>query len=570
MEGRKDHSFEEKMRISVLEEIRVQICEVLNSWKACELTPSTLEILYPDNWSFGDLSLNIALKLSKILKMPPRKLAEEIVPLIKASASLNSKFRDIQIAGPGFINLYYSDSFYKEILLQINNCAGEYGANRSQNGKSVLIEFVSANPTGPLTIAHARQAVVGDVLYRIYNFCGAKAQREYYLNDKGVQITTLGKSVFLRYLEAFGKTVVFPEDCYQGEYVREIALTMKEKYGDKYLSSSEEEGAAAFRDEAATIILADIKKDLSDFRVSFDSFFSEKSLALNNKIQECLDFFKSRSLAYEKEGALWFASSNFSDDKDRVLVKSNGEQTYLASDIPYHQNKLQRGYDLLIDILGPDHHGYIGRLQSAVEALGYSKEKLKVIILQLTTLYKGGVQLRMSTRKATYITLRELLDEVGADASRYFLTNRKTDTHLDFDLELAKKQTPDNPVFYVQYAFARISSILSKAQEKDPSYAEENLSFDIQYLGDAEKKLVTVLCRFPDVVADAAANQDPQRLSTYLEQIAGLFQSYYSGGNKIITEDKQNTLLKLMVCRCFKQVIENGLKLLGIHAPERM
>ena len=558
------------MKIHVLEDIRIQFCSVLNSWKPCDLTPATLEILYPDNWSFGDLSLNIALKLSKIFKMPPRKLAEEIVARIKADSSLNSKFRDIQIAGPGFINLYYSDSFYREIMLQIKECAGQYGANNSQNGKAVLIEFVSANPTGPLTIAHARQAVVGDVLYRIYNFCGARAEREYYLNDKGVQITILGKSVFLRYLEAFGKTVVFPEDCYQGEYVREIALTMKEKYVDKYLASSEDEGAQAFRDEAANTILADIKKDLSDFRVSFETYFSEKSLALNNKIQECLDFFKSRSLAYEKEGALWFASTRFSDDKDRVLVKSNGEQTYLASDIPYHQNKLQRGYDLLIDILGPDHHGYIGRLQSAVEALGYSKDKLKVIILQLTTLYKGGVQLRMSTRKATYITLRELLDEVGADAARYFLTNRKTDTHLDFDLELAKKQSPDNPVFYVQYAFARISSILNKAQEKDASYAEENIPFDLRYLGDAEKKLVTVLCRFPDVVADAAANQDPQRIPTYLEQIAGLFQSYYSGGNKIITEDKPGTLLKLMVCRCFKQVIENGLQLLGIHAPERM
>ncbi|MCG6534761.1 MAG: arginine--tRNA ligase, partial [Syntrophales bacterium LBB04] len=397
-----------------------------------------------------------------------------------------------------------------------------------------------------------------------------KTTSEYYENDKGGQISILGKSVFLRYLELLKVKIDFPEDCYQGQYIKDMAGDIVSRFGDKFINLSADEGGEHFRDEAAETILKEMKKDLADFRVTFDNYFSEKSLALNNKISACFEYLKSRGFAYEKDGALWFESTKFGDDKDRVLVKTDGQQTYLASDIPYHEDKLRRGYDLLIDILGPDHHGYIGRLEAAVQAYGFSREHLKVIIVQLATLYKGGEVLRMSTRRGTFITLRELIDEVGVDAARYFLANRKTDTHLDFDLELAKKQTPDNPVFYVQYAGARINSIISKAVEKDPAFASDSEPFDASFLGDAEKKLISVLSRFPEIVANAARNFDPQAISTYLEATAAVFQSYYSGGNRIITDDKKTTFQKLIVCRCFKRVIENGLNLLGIVTPERM
>jgi arginyl-tRNA synthetase len=434
---------------------------------------------------------------------------------------------------------------------------------------------VSANPTGPLTIAHARQAAVGDSLSRIIEFCGGRAHREYYLNDRGVQMEILGRSVARRYREledgpAVGGDDSFPEEYYRGEYIRELAKLLHDAHKSELETLSDSVREERIRDLSADRLLEGIRRDLEDFRVAFDRFFSECSLDRDNSIESCLDDLEHKELTYIREGALWFRSTKFGDDKDRVLVKSDGSQTYLTADIAYHRNKLERGFERLIDILGPDHHGYIPRLKAAVASLGHDPEKLRVLIVQLTTLYRGSVQLRMSTRRGEFITLRQLIDEVGVDAARYFFASRKTDTHLDFDLELAKRQTPDNPVFYVQYAFARISSILRKARERGIEADPDRHPFRVDAINDPEKNLLKRLSRFPETVLDAARHLEPQRITSYLEETAGVFQKYYSQGNRVITGDVPGTLQRMIVCRCFQQTIHNALTLLGINAPERM
>jgi arginyl-tRNA synthetase len=548
----------------MLEELKQKFSEAFQDFEI-PIEQEKLEFTVPEKQEFGDLSLNLAMKLAKRLKQNPRSVAVKIIDHLRQS-SLNIFFADIQIAGAGFINFFYSDPVFENSVHEILSKKENYGRNQSFDKKSVLIEFVSANPTGPLTIAHGRQAVVGDCLARIMTFCGANVKKEYYLNDRGVQITTLGKSVFLRYLELFGKENLFPEDCYQGAYIKEIAQHIFMRDADKHMHLSIEEGAKVFRDEAADSILTTIRNDLTDSRVVFDSYFSEKSLLQDNQVSELLALLKERGHSYEKDRALWFETTKFGDDKDRVLIKSDGEYTYLTTDILYHFDKLKRGNDLLIDIFGPDHHGYIARLKASVAALGHDPEKLKVLILQLTTLFEGKTQIHMSTRRGTFVSVRELLDEVGVDATRYFLARKKTDAHLDFDLELAKKQTPDNPVFYVQYAGARIASIFKKAS----GIPWENISFDVKKIGPAEKEIIKMLITFPEKIALAALELEPQKIAQYLEDIAGMFQRYYSAGGRILTEDSAMTAQKLYLCRAVQQVIQNGLALLGITIPERM
>ncbi len=558
----------------ILEELKQKLSEALQDFEF-SVEKESLEFSIPEKPEFGDLSLNLAMKLARSLKQNPYSVANKIRDHLRQS-SLHVLFSDIQVAGPGFINFFYSNRVFENVVHGILSEKENYGRNQTLNNykaagaKSVLIEFVSANPTGPLTIAHGRQAVIGDCLARLMNFCGANAKKEYYLNDRGVQISTLGKSVFLRYLELLGKEILFPEECYQGLYIKEIAQNILTRDADKHLNLSIEEGAKTFRNEAADHIMATIRKDLEDSRVLFDSYFSEKSLLQHHKISDALALLKERGHSYEKDGALWFETTKFGDDKDRVLIKSDGEYTYLTTDIAYHFDKLKRGNDLLIDILGPDHHGYIARLKASVSALGYDPEKLKVLILQLTTLFEGETQIQMSTRRGTFISFRELLDEVGVDATRYFLARKKTDAHLDFDLQLAKKQAPENPVFYVQYASARIASIFKKAHAFGIPPGWENTLLDAGKIGPAEKELIKMLTTFPEKIALAALELEPQKVAQYLEDVAGMFQKYYSSGNKIISEDNSVTIQKLLVCRSVQQVIQNGLTLLGITIPERM
>lgn len=529
-----------------------------------------LEISVPDKAEFGDLSIHTAFKTAKVLKKSPVMVAKELlVSLAKQPDWRNLVIRE-EIKGPGFINIFLTDDFFRQAVYFIENTNHAFGLNDNLAHIKLLIEFVSANPTGPLTIAHARQSIIGDCLANIFKACGAYVEKEYYINDRGVQIGILGRSVFLRYMELYGRDVIFPAEYYQGEYIRDIALTMKEKYADSLLVHDADAGGEFLKEEVAAIILDQIKADLKAAGVEFDNYFSETSLEREGKIEATLKNLTDRGHTYELEGALWFKTMPFGDDKDRVLKKSNGELTYLSSDIPYHQDKFNRGFNRLINIMGPDHHGYIARLKAAVEALGYRKDQLDVLILQLVTLYQGNVQMHMSTRRGQFVTMSELHQEVGKDALRYFFAAKKTDSHLDFDLELAKKKTLENPMFYIQYACARIAGVIKKSRD-ELAVPEDLAAFSAYTFNGSEKRMLAGLLQYTEVLYDSARTLEPQRLALYLEKTAELFQKYYSSGEKILNkEDLSSTYCKLKICQSIRQVLSNGLGLLGISVPERM
>ncbi|MBN1521519.1 MAG: arginine--tRNA ligase [Candidatus Aureabacteria bacterium] len=529
------------------------------------------EFIYPTGPDKGDISSNFALKKANFLKKKPLDLARELKSAIKSSP-FSSAFSCIDVAPPGFLNFTYSDSVIRDALQTIEEAGDNYGKQNQDDGRRIIFEFVSANPTGPLTVAHARQAAVGDTLVRLYKKAGYLVCAEYYVNDRGVQIQNLGKSLLSRYLEMCGKKVDFPDDGYRGEYVTDLARKIYQEEGDIYLKKSEEDAVRIFSDKAYQSIFQDIKKDLKDFRVIFDSFFSEKELEEQGKIEQTIGLLKKKDLVYEKDGAVWFRTTEYQDDKDRVLIKSDGSTTYLASDIPYHWDKLKRGFDLLVNIVGPDHHGYIPRLKAAVGSFGKEHEgKLNVLIVQLATLYRGETQLRMSTRAGEFISLRELVREVGVDAGRYFFVSRRPNSLLDFDLELAKKQTPENPVFYVQYVHARIASIFRKYEESFPKRSLPGWKdLDWEKMEDDDRFLVKALLRFPDTLRSAALSFEPQRVTIYLENLAGIFHSYYNK-NKILDDSNHRKMdLRLHIMRCLATVIRNGLDILGVEAPEKM
>ncbi len=530
-----------------------------------------LEFFPPTDEGKGDLTTNFALRNSKILKEKPIKIAENVKKILEES-EYAPNISKIDIAGPGFINIWYSDSFVKEIVYSIIEANRNYGCPYILDGRKVLIEFVSANPTGPLTIAHARQAAVGDTLVRMMRKCGANVSSEYYLNDRGVQISILGKSLYYRYLELCGKNVDFPEEGYKGNYIIDIAKEFYNQNGDKYAESSKDEVIGVFSEYAYKVILEWIKKDLKDFRIKFDTFFSEKEMEDKGEIEKALRFLKEEGYAYEKDGALWFKTTDFGDEKDRVLVKQDGTTTYLASDIPYHWDKIKRGYDMLIDIVGPDHHGYISRLKAAVGVLDRKNmEKLHVLIVQLTTLYRGNTQLRMSTRAGEFVSLRQLLDEVGTDAGRYFFISRKPNSHLDFDLELAKKKTPENPVFYIQYAHARTESLFRKYLEDCNENSLPSINeADFNLLNEDEKKLIRKMANFPTVIRNSAFSFEPQRLAVYLEELTALFHAYYNKYRIVDKDNLQLTKIRLIICICINIIIKEGLRLVGVSAPEKM
>lgn len=519
-------------------------------------------------FKFGEFSSNMAMQLAKPLKKNPRQIASDIAQGLEKELPKNL-ISKIEIAGPGFINFYIAEEQISVLLKEILEKKENYG-KQAPKGEKILMEYVSANPTGPLTLAHARQAAVGDTMANIFTYAGYEVLREYYLNDRGLQIETLGKSTYARYLELLGESVTFEENYYQGDYVKDIAKDIIAKDGEKYKEETEE-SIRFFQDTAKTVILDEIKQDLNDFNVSFDNWFSEGEFAASPAIDEMLAELKAKDMLYEKEGALWFKSTNFGDDKDRVLIRSNGEKTYVTPDIAYHKNKFERGYNRLINLLGPDHHGYIARLKAGAEALGFNPEMLDIIIIQLATLYRDGKKLSMSTRAGEFITLRDILNEVGKDAGRFFLIMRKTDSHLEFDLDLAKEQSANNPVFYVQYGHARISSIFRKYKDetgKNPQEIDLE-TLDYSLLNDADKELIKSITLFNKVIQESAASFDPQKVSVYLTELVGVFHSYYNK-NKVITEDTKLTDLRICVLFSLLHVIKTGLTLIGCSAPEKM
>lgn len=522
------------------------------------------DIESPENPEHGDISINLAFRLAGLAKRPPQVIAEQIKKTLEAEVrtlGVDGFIRKIEVAKPGFINFYLKSGVGNEIILSIRKLGDAFGRTNAGEGKKVLIEFVSANPTGPLTIAHGRQAVVGDVLARLLELGGYRVSREYYLNDAGRQIRLLGASVLSRYAELIGKKFEFPEDGYKGSYIFSLAEELREIEGSQVPLT--EEGAVQAGMFAVKKMMQSIRDDLDVLHVKFDNYFSEKTL-YEKKLDEAFDILEKKGALYKQDGARWFKSTDYGDDKDRVVQKSTGEYTYLAPDIAYHRDKFSRGNEILINLVGPDHHGYVARLKGACQALGFNPDHVRVLIVQLVTLYRGGEPFRMSTRAGEFVTLRELMNEVGVDATRIFFIQRKLDTHLDFDVELAKKQSDDNPVYYLQYAHARISSVLAFAERPIPEKA------DIGLLTEPETvALIKKLAEFPDQIASAARLLEPFRIFDYLRELAQVFHKFYSI-HRVVTSDAALTDARLMLADAARIVFRNGLMALGVNAPEKM
>lgn len=517
-----------------------------------------LDLPTGDFLNFGDLSSNVALKLSSRLKQSPLKIAPLIIDEIKKNLErkkIADFVREIRIQGAGFINFYLSDKFFCSQLADILARKNRFAETDFGQGRRVLVEFVSANPTGPLSVAHARQAVVGDVLANVLNLCGFKVKREYYLNDEGNQIDILGQSISLRIRELKGEHLEFPEDHYQGDYIYDIAREAEKA----------EIPPGQLNDFAIKYILKIIKEELVDFGVTFDCWYSQKELRKKGNIRKVLDLLEKKGYLYESDGALWFSSSRFGDDKDRVVVKSDSSYTYLAPDIAYHQDKYNRGFTWLINLWGPDHHGYVSRMKAAVVALGQNPDSFSAIIVQLASIFREGRPVQMSTRKGQYITLREILTDVSRDAARFFFLMRRTDSHLDFDLELAKKQAPDNPVYYVQYAHARICNILAKTKTRRDFRQADNFLLTEK----EEQQLLRTLFRFSSYLEIVIKTLDPYILTVYLKDLATDFHRFYDS-HRVLSENENLMLARLSLIEATRLVLAKGLELLGLSQPEKM
>lgn len=518
----------------------------------------------------GDFATTLALSLSKEEGRPPREIASDLVALLQGRSPLIEK---IEIAGPGYINFFLSKDHWYQSLLDIREKKGRYGQTSIGGGKKVQIEFVSANPTGPLHVAHGRAAALGDALALLLQAVGYQVDREYYINDVGNQMTLLGRSTYLRYRELFGEKVTLPDESYRGSYIIEIAEEIKKSAGDRYLTGSEEEHLPFFVRTSYQTILGWIRRDLDQFGVRFDRWFPEEDLYRNKEVDASLEFLKSAGVLYEQDGALWVATTRFGDDKDRVVMRSNRQMTYFASDIAYHRNKFERGYDRLIDIWGADHHGYIARVKAVAAAMGYSPDRLDILIHQLVNLLREGKPVAMSKRSGEFVTLREVMDEVGVDATRFFFLMRRSDTSLDFDLDLAKKASTENPVYYVQYAHARVCSILRVAAERGLNVEEEIQNAKLADLTvldlPEEQALIKQLSNYPDLLQSAAEVLEPHRLTFYLQELAGMLHRYYFD-HRVVTEDLPRTRARLVLMAAVQIVLRNALAILGVRAPERM
>ncbi len=543
----------------------------------------------------GDFASNIAMRLAKPARAKPRDIAERIVEQLGDSGEVDK----IDIAGPGFINFHLSPiAFHREIETVLDQ-DGEYGRQAKRAHPKILLEFVSANPTGPLHVGHGRLAAYGATLGNLLEAVGYPVHREYYVNDAGRQMDILGVSVWLRWLETQGVEAPFPSGGYRGDYVREIAAQLntagvpdvahddlvrglpadapdgdKEAFLDALVERANallgDDGFDHIRSQSLESIRSDIEYDLEDFGVTFDTWFSERGLTTSNRIDDALAVLRERGVLYEKDGATWFPASDFGDEKDRVVVRENGNKTYFASDIAYHFDKRERGFDRLIDVLGADHHGYVARVRAGLEAMGYEADDLEVELVQFVTLYRAGEKMQMSTRSGEFDTLRQLRDEIGNDAARFYYVMRSNDQHLDFDLDVATSQSNDNPVYYIQYAHARIASVFRQLGEKSLEWNESNGRKHLELLVEPqEKTLMTALSRFPEVIELAANNRAPQSLVHYLRDFAHDFHTYYNA-HAFIVDDTDLRDARLTLIRAARYVIANGLEIIGVSAPESM
>lgn len=518
----------------------------------------------PKNKENGDYATNIAMQLTKIAKKPPRAIAEAILEKLDTSAT---SIKSFEIAGPGFINIRLKSDYLGEVVKTVLAQGADYGRSTYGENEKVQVEFVSANPTGDLHLGHARGASIGDSLSNILDFAGFDVSREYYINDAGNQVNNLALSVEARYFQALGLEKEMPEDGYHGQDIIDIGKQLAEEFGDKYVNTSEKERQDFFRKYGLDFELAKLKKDLEDFRVPFDNWFSETSLYTDGKIGIALDKLRANGHVFEEEGATWFRSTTFGDDKDRVLIKNDGSYTYLTPDIAYHEDKLRRGFDKLINIWGADHHGYIPRMKAAIEALGYDRDTLEVEVAQMVQLYKDGEKFKMSKRTGKAVTLRELVEDVGLDAVRYFFAMRSGDSQMDFDLDLAISQSNENPVYYAQYAHARISSILRQAGESDLAASTDHVDL---LQSEKELALLKKIGDFPRIVSDAARMRAPHRITIYIQELAAEFHSFYNAEKVLDPENRDLSEARLALITATRTTIANAVKLIGVAAPERM
>jgi len=565
--------------------------------RALDITPGSATIERTRDATHGDFASNIAMQLAKAAKRKPRELAQAIVAALPAS-DLVAK---VEIAGPGFINFFVSSAGYHQELLRVLDEGAVYGRSRMGAGQRVIVEFVSANPTGPLHVGHGRHAAFGATLANLLDAAGYSVHREYYINDAGRQMEILAASVWLRYLECFGEQFPFPSNGYRGDYLHPIADKLVEVAGrtlvrpaaeifrdlppdapagdkDTYIDAVIERAKAMLGEDgfrqafkiALDDILADIRQDLEEFGVRYDEWFSERSLATNGAIDRALERLRKNGVVYEKDGAQWFRATDFGDEKDRVVVRENGLKTYFASDIAYHLQKRERGFDKLVDVLGADHHGYIARVRAGLVAMGEPGDSLEVRLVQFVTLYRGGEKVQMSTRSGEFITLRELRREVGNDAARFFYVMRSNDQHLDFDLQLATSHSNENPVYYIQYAHARVCSVLRQMREKGFEYDAARGRAALARLTEShEQALLASISRFPEVVEMAAELRAPHALVHYLREVANDFHTYYNA-HQFLVDDAELRDARVTLVQGMRQVVRNGLGLLGVSAPEAM
>lgn len=565
---------------------------------ALEFDLPEIQIERTKDKSHGDFASNIAMMLAKPAKMNPRQIATEILEALPETDFVTN----VEIAGPGFINFFLSAEANQQVIKDVLELGEKFGLSHVGQGKKVQVEYVSANPTGPLHVGHGRGAAYGSVVSSLLSAAGFDVHREYYVNDAGRQMDILATSVWLRYLDECGEVFTFPSNGYQGEYVRTIAAELKTEYGNQFLLSASQVfedipadepdggdkemhidaltnkaksllGEANYRiifDKGLNAILNDIRDDLAEFGTEYDEWFSERSLVESGDVDKAVEMLKQAGHLYQDKGAWWFKSTDFGDEKDRVVVRDNGQATYFASDIAYHLNKYQRGFDRIIDIWGADHHGYIPRVKAAVESMQLDADKLNVLLVQFAVLYRGTEKVGMSTRSGEFVTLRELRNEVGKDAARFFYVMRGADQHMDFDLELAKSQSNDNPVYYVQYAHARVCSVFRQLAERGQQWDAEAAKQHLAKLTEShEDALMTMLSRYPEILETAALNHTPHLLAHYLTDLARDFHTYYNA-HQFIVDDTELSQARLLLVSAVRQVIKNALSLMGVSAPESM
>lgn len=518
----------------------------------------------PKDKTHGDFATNIAMQLARIAKKAPRQIAEDIVANLDHSKASISK---VEIAGPGFINFFLKNDYLGALIPTILEAGDKYGETNAGQGEKMQVEFVSVNPTGDLHLGHARGAAFGDVLCNVLAAAGYEVEREYYINDAGNQIDKLALSVEARYLQALGQDVAMPEDGYHGEDIIGIGEKLKAEHGEKWVTVDQEERLAFFKEYGLQFELKKIEEDLADFRVHFDHWFSERSL-YHDKINGALQTLKNEGYVYEEAGATWLRSTDFGDDKDRVLIKQDGNYTYLTPDIAYHQDKLERGFDKVINVWGADHHGYISRMRAAIQALGYPGEKFEVKIIQMVNLFENGERLRMSKRTGKAVALRELMNEVGVDAVRYFFVTRSNDSQLDFDMDLARSESNDNPVYYVQYAHARICTMLKQATSR--GFATEREIDPTLLTAEKEVDLLKKLGEFPKAIADAAEKHTPHKITQYVFDLATLLHSFYNAEKVLDADNPERTSARIALMKAVRITIKNGLRLISVTAPEKM